>query len=108
MGKDSRTILGFLVGTAVGAVAGVLFAPDKGTVTRKKIADEAQGIKDRMSENIEHTSESISKSVKQKRASLEEELEHLMSNASYQADDVITLLEKKLADLKAKNKKYQK
>ncbi|MBD0830856.1 YtxH domain-containing protein [Aestuariibaculum sediminum] len=108
MGKDSRTILGLLAGTAIGTVIGILFAPDKGTVTRKKIADEAQNLKDSVSDNIEHTGENISNAVKQKRASLEEELEHLMSNTSYKAEDVITSLEKKLADLKAKNKKYQK
>ncbi|MCR8666854.1 YtxH domain-containing protein [Aestuariibaculum sp. M13] len=108
MGKGSGAVLGFLVGTAVGTVLGVLFAPDKGTVTRKKIVDEAQSVKDKMSENIHETAENISNTVKQKQASLEEELEQLMSNASYKADDAISLLEKKLAELKAKNKKYQK
>ncbi|WP_293875656.1 YtxH domain-containing protein [Flavobacterium sp.] len=33
----SKVVLGVLGGIAVGAIAGVLFAPDKGTETRKRI-----------------------------------------------------------------------
>lgn len=35
--KTSNVILGVLGGVAVGAIAGILFAPAKGTKTRKKI-----------------------------------------------------------------------
>jgi hypothetical protein len=35
-------------------------------------------------------------------------MNHLVSDVSYKAEDVITTLEKKLAELKAKNKKLQK
>jgi hypothetical protein len=35
-------------------------------------------------------------------------MEGLLSDVSYKADDVITALEEKLAELKAKNKKLQK
>lgn len=37
----SETLLGFIAGAAAGALAGILFAPDKGEVTRKKIMDAA-------------------------------------------------------------------
>ncbi len=33
----NKVILGVLGGVAIGAVAGLLFAPDKGTDTRKKL-----------------------------------------------------------------------
>ena len=42
----SKTMLGFLAGAAVGALAGILLAPDKGSETRKKIASKAGDIKD--------------------------------------------------------------
>ena len=42
----SKLITGILAGAAVGAVLGVLFAPDKGTSTRKKIARKSTGITD--------------------------------------------------------------
>ena len=37
----SKVLLGFVAGAAVGALAGILFAPDKGENTRKKIAHKA-------------------------------------------------------------------
>jgi gas vesicle protein len=38
MQTDSRIILGLLAGAAVGAIAGILFAPDRGSETRKRIS----------------------------------------------------------------------
>ena len=39
--SSSKVLLGFVAGAAVGALAGILFAPDAGTNTRKKIASKA-------------------------------------------------------------------
>jgi gas vesicle protein len=38
MHANSRIVLGLLAGAAAGAIAGILFAPDKGTETRRKIS----------------------------------------------------------------------
>mgnify|MGYP003411800342 CR=1 FL=1 len=38
MKADSKIVLGLLAGAAIGAIAGILFAPDKGSETRKKIS----------------------------------------------------------------------
>ncbi len=37
----TESLLGFIAGAAVGALAGLLFAPEKGEVTRKKIMEAA-------------------------------------------------------------------
>ena len=43
---NSNTMLAFLAGAAVGAIAGILFAPDKGSVTRKKISSKTGELAD--------------------------------------------------------------
>lgn len=37
----AESLLGFIAGAAAGAIAGILFAPDKGEVTRQKIKEAA-------------------------------------------------------------------
>jgi gas vesicle protein len=38
MSKKGNTLITFLTGAAVGAIIGILYAPDKGTVTREKLS----------------------------------------------------------------------
>ena len=42
MKTSSKVILAAIAGAAVGAVAGILLAPDKGEETRRKIAEKAK------------------------------------------------------------------
>ena len=63
--KDSsgKVLAGFIIGAAVGAIAGILFAPDKGKVTRKKIADKASEtgntVKETLSEKLDDLKEFV-------------------------------------------------
>lgn len=41
-----KTLAGFAAGAAVGALAGILLAPDKGSATRKKIANKSNDLSD--------------------------------------------------------------
>ncbi len=49
--STEKVLVGVLAGIATGAVLGILFAPDKGSETRKKIArksnDTVEGIKEK-------------------------------------------------------------
>ena len=44
--KNSDVVVGILGGLAVGAILGILFAPDKGSNTRRKIAEKGTDLKD--------------------------------------------------------------
>lgn len=47
-----RIILGVLAGVAAGALIGILFAPDKGSSTRKKIIDKGEDYVGNLKEKI--------------------------------------------------------
>jgi gas vesicle protein len=47
-----RIILGALAGVAAGALIGILFAPDKGTATRKKIVNKGEEYVENLKEKI--------------------------------------------------------
>jgi gas vesicle protein len=47
-----KIILGVLAGLAAGALVGILFAPDKGSETRKKIIDKGESYVDNLKEKI--------------------------------------------------------
>lgn len=47
-----KTILGFIAGASLGAIAGILLAPDSGEATRKKILDKSGDIKDSIKDTV--------------------------------------------------------
>lgn len=52
MDKNQKVVLGFILGVAAGAVAGILLAPESGEETRRKISDKAKNYKDDLSGQI--------------------------------------------------------
>lgn len=108
MSKSGDTLVGILAGSAIGALIGVLFAPEKGSVTRERLKAEALNVKDNLEHRMSDLESKIKQTVTDEKASLEEKMESVLSDASYKADDLISTLEKKLEELKEKNKKYQK
>ena len=46
MSKSSKILTALIAGTAVGALVGILFAPDKGSETRKKVNEEGKKMSD--------------------------------------------------------------
>lgn len=61
--KNSNVLLGVLGGVAIGAVLGVLFAPAKGSETRKKIADKGGDLTDSFKDSVNKLSEKIAQTV---------------------------------------------
>ena len=59
--SSGKLLLGVLAGAAAGALLGILFAPEKGSVTRKKMSkkaeDYADGLKEKFNEFLDDISE---------------------------------------------------
>jgi gas vesicle protein len=59
--SSGKVFLGLLAGLAAGALVGILFAPEKGSVTRKKMSkkteDFTDGLKEKFNEFLDDISE---------------------------------------------------
>jgi gas vesicle protein len=49
MNNNTKVLLGFLVGAAVGGALGILLAPDKGSETRRRIVEKGNDLGDSIS-----------------------------------------------------------
>ncbi|QCX01977.1 YtxH domain-containing protein [Aggregatimonas sangjinii] len=107
MSNNENTLLGVIIGSAIGATLGILFAPEKGEITRKRIAEQAANTRDQLQEGAYELRDKMADQISAKSETLETKVNSIMSDVSYKTEDVITTLESKLAELKAKNKKLQ-
>ncbi|MCY2688130.1 YtxH domain-containing protein [Salinimicrobium sp. TH3] len=80
--KTGKILAGILSGAALGAVAGLLFAPKKGSETRKNIADKGNeymyGAKSKyndLSDNLSHRYDSVKSKIKGKSKELQTEMD---------------------------------
>lgn len=55
--RNSGIVLGLLAGAAIGSILGVLFAPEKGSETRKRVRRKAEDLRDEALEHYEILSE---------------------------------------------------
>jgi gas vesicle protein len=72
--KSGKILLGVLAGVATGAVLGILFAPDKGSKTRKKISGKGADINDALQDKFDDLVNSIAKKY---------------DHVSHEADDLV-------------------
>ena len=50
--SNIKTALGFIAGASIGAIVGILLAPDSGVATRNKIIDRSGEVKDAVKDSI--------------------------------------------------------
>ena len=108
MSNNGSGLAAIIAGTAIGAAIGVLFAPDKGSTTRQRISDEALLAKDQLQRSAYDLKDQIAHTATEKKQTVDAKLEHIISDVSYKTEDVISTLERKLSELKDKNRKLQK
>ena len=65
--STGKVVLGVLVGLAAGAALGILFAPDKGSETRKKIAKKGEDLVDELKEKFGEFVDSVTEKVESKK-----------------------------------------
>jgi gas vesicle protein len=58
--SSGKVVLALLAGVAAGAVLGLLFAPEKGSETRKKLSGEGNDLKESMKEKFNEFLDDIS------------------------------------------------
>lgn len=87
--SNTKTLLGFVAGAAVGALAGILLAPDKGSNTRKKIAGKAGDVTD---------------SIKSSFDDFIDGLKNAYNNSQEEADEIAEKAKAKMNALKAEAK----
>lgn len=71
--KNTGTVLGaLLIGAALGAVAGILLAPAKGSDTRKKLADGTKDLTGSLKNKFTRSAEKVEEFANEKKENLEE------------------------------------
>jgi gas vesicle protein len=59
MNNTSKILLGFIAGAAIGGALAILFAPDKGSETRRKLAEKGSDLSDSLNDTLSEFSETV-------------------------------------------------
>ena len=86
--KNSDVVVGVLGGLAVGALLGVLFAPDKGSNTRRKIAEKGTDLKDNLKGNFNDFVASIEDQYSNFTSNAEDVIEEGKSKLERMSNDI--------------------
>ena len=86
--KKSDVVVGILGGLAVGAILGVLFAPDKGSNTRRKIAEKGIDLKDNLKGNFNDFVASIEDQYSNFTSNAEDVIEEGKSKLERMSNDI--------------------
>ncbi|UOK43135.1 MULTISPECIES: YtxH domain-containing protein [Flavobacterium] len=98
--NTGKTVLALLAGAAIGAGLGILFAPDKGSETRRKIKEGLDHEKDVLKHRLSEVTDNIKSRFSRAKMDLESEFDHLLASNNHKKEEIIETLEKKLAELK--------
>ncbi len=69
--STGKVVLGAVAGLAIGALAGILFAPEKGSTTRRQIMDKGEGYVDDLKAKFDELSNSLTEKFESAKKDLE-------------------------------------
>ncbi len=90
--KSGKVFLGILAGLATGAALGILFAPDKGSATRKKISKKGEEYADEFGEKY---NEFIT-GVKNKFMTAKDEAVQMAENGKAKAEEIASAVKNRM------------
>ena len=70
--STGKVVLGTLAGLAIGAIAGILFAPEKGSTTRKQIMDKGNDYANKLKSKKDEFGNSITEKFESAKKDAEE------------------------------------
>lgn len=79
MKNTSKILIAVGAGLAVGAILGVLFAPDKGSETRYKIGNSGKKLRDKFGRKIKHGKDEMKEQIKEVVEKVNGKLEEALS-----------------------------
>ncbi len=82
--SKGKIVLGTLAGLAIGAIAGILFAPEKGSETRRKISKKGEDYTD----NLKYKFNEFINNIKQKTEEAKEEGKDLVEKGKAKYEEV--------------------
>lgn len=82
--STGKVVLGATAGLAVGAILGILFAPEKGSVTRQQIMDRSGDCAD----DLKSKYDQLAETVKQKFQSVKESAQDFAENGKAQYEEL--------------------
>ncbi|HET6226003.1 MAG TPA: YtxH domain-containing protein [Bacteroidia bacterium] len=89
--KNTGNIIGaLLLGAAVGATLGILFAPDKGSETRKKISDGAKDFTDDIKKKVKDATDKFKQEANGASEYAEEKIGEYKNKAKNKGDQFST------------------
>lgn len=108
MSKNSnkgKALIALLTGAAIGAGMGILFAPEKGKKTRKKIKRKVDDTSHEISARVSKATDELSKTAEKKKRDFDRNLDDAVSAMSSKADSIISTVEGKLKEYTKKSSK---
>ncbi|MCA1760668.1 MAG: YtxH domain-containing protein [Bacteroidales bacterium] len=81
--STGNVVLGTLAGLAIGAVTGILYAPQKGSTTRKQIMDKSDDYADELKSKVDEFSDSLADKVE----SIKKDAENLAEKGKAKYDE---------------------